>query len=591
MKNIKKILILFVIFLSVNLYSNSLISLNKTSIYIDKENLNINQIKSQKFKEIFTKHQNFGFNDKITIWLKLDMSNKSNTKSNMILDLNNPLLEEIILYDTFRKYKSGMLNVDVKRSTINPTFDINIEAKTSKIYYVKIKNNTTAFQFSISIKEKSSFLKNDLKKQFFIVLFIGIISAFLLYAIVLYFYARDRSYLLYSLYIIVLVFQQLTYVGFLPLYMPQWFTQIDNLIVVPKVAMVMITGIFFARSFLKTKKYKKLDNIYKFLIYFLILQMILFSSPYFYFPEITVLTGLFFIFFNLYTAIYVYKNGNKQARFFIVGWCFLIIGFFLSIIDALGIYSVMYHFPYLVLILTAIEALFLLLAFVDKLNILQKEKDIVDEKYLNELHLRNTIVENEVENRTQMLKNLYKELQHRVKNNLQIMLSIIRLQSNKIDNKDTKEQFLKLENRIKSIAKIHEILYLNDDLEKVDMYEYIYSLSEDIELSYMKNIEFDINTDVSIALKNAVYIGIIINELITNSMKYSNCTNICIYLKQNKNDLHLYINDNGQGYNESEISNNSLGLKLVEKLALTQLKGEITKNTKNKCEYNIRLKI
>ena len=592
METIRKILILLIIFLSTNsLYSNSLVLISKTSIFIDNKNLNINQIKSKEFKEIFNKHQNFGFNNKINIWLKLQIQNNSSFDLIRILDLNNPLLEEIVFYSDSQLKKSGMLNINDNRTTISPSFDINIPANTNKIYYVKIKNSTTALQFSINIKDKKIFLENDLKKQFFIVLFIGIILAFFIYAMTLYFYAKDISYLFYSFYIVTLVFQQLTYVGFLPLYMPLWFVHIDNLIVVPKVGMVIITGILFARSFLKTKIYKHLDNIYKFIIYFVILQMIFVSSPYFYYPEVTVLTGLFFIFFNLYTAIYVYKNGNKQARFFIVGWCFLIIGFFLSIIDALGIYSVMYNFPSLVLILTAIEALFLLLAFVDKLNILQQEKNIADDKYLNELHQRNTIIEKEVNDRTLMLKNLYRELHHRVKNNLQIMLSIIRLQSNKLENEDMKEQFLKLENRIKSISKTHEILYLNDDLENVDMYEYIYSLSEDIEMSYSKDIDFDINTNVSIPLKDAVYIGIIINELITNSMKYSACTKICISLTKNHNNLHLYINDNGKGYSQSEVSNNSLGLKLVENLAVSQLKGKITKNTDGKCEYNIRLKI
>jgi two-component sensor histidine kinase len=592
MKIIRQILIIFIILLSTqSLYANASIFISKASIFIDKENLNIKQIKKKEFKEFFNKHQNFGFNNKINIWLKLQINNNSNIKSNKILDFNNPLLEEVILYDNLTLSKSGILNIDNNRTTINPIFDIKIAANTSEVYYVKIKNTTTALQFSINLIDNRTFFNDDLKKQFTIILFIGIILAFLIYAMVLYFYANDISYLFYSLYIIILLFQQLTYVGFLPLYMPEWFTYVDNLIVVPKVGMVIITGILFARSFLKTKNYPHLDNIYKLIIYFVVLQMIFISSPNFYYPELTVLTGLFFICFNLYTAIYVYKKGNKQARFFIVGWCFLIIGFFLSIIDALGIYSVMYNFPSLVLILTAIEALFLLLAFVDKLNILQQEKDIADNKYVNELHQRNMIIAKEVESRTLMLKNLYKELHHRVKNNLQIMLSIIRLQSDKITDEDTKEQFLKLENRIKSISKTHEILYLNDDLEQVDMYEYIYSLSEDIEMSYSKDIEFNIDTKVSIPLKDAVYVGIIINELITNSMKYSNCTKVCISLTKDENNLHLYIDDNGIGYEQSEVSDSSLGLTLVEKLVVSQLKGEIIKNTKNRCEYNIRLKI
>ena len=196
MEIIRKILILLIIFLSTNsLYSNSLVLISKTSIFIDNKNLNINQIKSKEFKEIFNKHQNFGFNNKINIWLKPQIQNNSSFDLIRILDLNNPLLEEIIFYSDSQLKKSGMLNINDNRTTISPSFDINIPANTNKIYYVKIKNSTTALQFSINIKDKKIFLENDLKKQFFIVLFIGIILAFFIYAMTLYFYAKDISYL------------------------------------------------------------------------------------------------------------------------------------------------------------------------------------------------------------------------------------------------------------------------------------------------------------------------------------------------------------------------------------------------------------
>ena len=95
------------------------------------------------------------------------------------------------------------------------------------------------------------------------------------------------------------------------------------------------------------------------------------GTPWFYYPEITIVTGLLFIVYNLGAGLYMYSHGNKQARFFIVGWVVLIVGFFLVIIDALGVVTIMYHFPNLILWLTVLEALFLLLAFVDKLSILR----------------------------------------------------------------------------------------------------------------------------------------------------------------------------------------------------------------------------
>ena len=592
----KKINFFFYFFLFFNIlcYSSDQVKMDNLSIFIDKENTSYGKILEKKFDKLSSNHINFGFNNKIVVWIKIELSNKSKISENKIIEINNPLLEEIVLYsknETLKK--SGMLNIREEKTAINPFFNVTINPNEKKIYYLKIVNNTTCLQFSINILNDKEFFKQDKYKQFVIISFVGIIIAFLIYAIALYLYTKDNSYLYYTFYIIALLFQQLTYVGFLPLYMPSSFTFIDNLIVVPKVGAIIITGIIFARSFLKTAMYKNLDNIYKSLIYIVSLQILFLSTPWFYHPEITVVTGLIFIVFNYFTAIYVYIKGNKQARFYIAGWSFLIVGFFLSIIDALGIYSVMHHVPSLVLIFTSFEALFLLLAFVDKLSILQNEKDLSDTKLMNELHQRNVVIEKKVKNRTKLLNNLYKELHHRVKNNLQIMLSIINLQADKSDDKIIREQFLKLENRIRSISKTHEILYLNDNINKIDMYEYIYSLCEDISNSFDNDdIEIKINSNVKIPLREAVYIGMIINELISNTLKYAiNCNEIKISLLKIENYIELFISDNGLGYEIEKVSTNSLGLSLVNNLVKGQLSGEIEINTKNKCEYKIRFKI
>lgn len=582
------------IFFSSFCFAKENIIIEDISLFIDKNSKDFKYIKNENFKNLSSNHVNFGFNKNIVVWLKLKLSNSSKKLQKKVLVFDNPLLEEITLYTPSNKVlKSGMLNIDENRDKINPSFSLILESNSKNTYYVKIKNSTTALQFSIDLIEEKDFIIKDKKKQFLIILFLGIILAFSIYALFLYFYTKDISYLFYTLYIVVLLFQQLTYVGFLPLYMPQSFTYIDNLLVVPKVGLLIITGILFARSFLKTSSYKIIDNIYKALIYFIILQIVVLSTPIFYYPEITVLTGLVFIIFNYYAAIYVYRKGNKQARFFIIGWSFLLIGFFLSIIDALGIYSVMYHMPSLVLFCTVFEALFLLLAFVDKLNILQKEKNASDNKLLEELKKRNIIIEEQVANRTKMLNNLYKELHHRVKNNLQIMLSIIRLQGDKFDDDILKEQFQKLENRIKSISKTHDILYLNDDIEKIDMYEYLYSLTEDINNSFNNDqIEILIKTNEKMPLREAVYIGIIINELVSNSIKHaSTCTKIDISLNRKSEYFYLNVRDNGIGYKKENSSNKSLGLRLVNSLVIDQLSGEIKYNTRNKCEYEIRFKI
>ncbi len=562
-------------------------------IFTTTKKLKLEEAKNSKFDLLSKEHINYGFNSDMYVWLKVNLKNLENKPKDFILEINNPLLEHIILYYDDKINTSGMLHIDKREKYINPSFTLSLKANETKTYYLNIKNSTTALQFSILISDLENFKNYDLLKQFLIVFFTGVILAFITYSFSLFIYTKEKSYLYYCIYILTLLFQQLTYIGFLPLYAPQWFTNIDNLIVVPKVGIMIITAAIFARSFLKTSNYSKIDKIYKFVIYFILLQILFLSTPVFYFPEVTVLTGLFFIFFNLYSSIYIYNKGNKQARFFIIGWTFLSIGYFLSIIDALGLISVMYFLPPLILILTLIEALFLLLAFIDRLSILQNEKLQLDKKLYEELEKRNIIVEKEVKKQTKSLKNLYRELHHRVKNNLQIILSILNLQSSKLDNRYSKDEFLKLENRIKAISKTHEILYQNDNIEIINMKEYIKKLCMDLNISYsLKDIDFKLNIDANMPIKEAVYVGIIINELLSNSIKYvNNLDRFEITLIKKAKEYFLEVADNGLGYDFQKMRKNSLGLSLVYGLVTEQLGGEIESKTKDECKYMIRFNI
>ncbi|MEA1918349.1 MAG: 7TM diverse intracellular signaling domain-containing protein [Campylobacterota bacterium] len=565
--------------------------LDNATIYLDTQQTDFKDIASKKFEPITAKHINYGFNSEITVWIKFTLNNESNRTKSSVLEINNPLLEHVTLYrNDGVSHHCGLLHVSKEQEHINPSFDIVQPPYSTQTYYLHVSNSTTALQFSVVLNDSKSFHTNDKVKQFFIVLFIGMIAAFLVYALALYLYTKEVSYFYYTLYIATLVFQQLTYVGFLPLYMPAAFNEIDNLLVVPKVGIMIITAAIFARSFLKTHNFSQLDRIYKYFIYGVLLQILFLATPWFYVPEVTILTGLLFIFFNLYAGIYVYQKGNKQARYFIAGWSFLIVGYFFSIIDALGLYSMMYHLPSLVLLCTIFEALFLLIAFTDEFSILQSQKELADRKLMHELEDRNLIVEAQVAERTKALKNLYRELHHRVKNNLQIILSIIRLQADRLENELQSAPFLSLENRIRSIAKTHELLYQDEEVETIDMHDYIESLCYDIQSSLSKNdLVVTLDIDAKMALREAVYIGLIVNELVSNSIKHVlTCKHIDIALhKKNEHDFILHVSDDGEGY-EGDIPQSSLGLKLVKTLVDDQLDGTMLYN---QARYEIRFSL
>jgi PAS domain S-box-containing protein len=182
---------------------------------------------------------------------------------------------------------------------------------------------------------------------------------------------------------------------------------------------------------------------------------------------------------------------------------------------------------------------------------------------------------------------LLREIHHRVKNNLQIISSLLRLQSRKIEDNSMQEIFQVSQQRIRSIALIHENLYRSDDLGQIDFSKYIRNLTShlsSINAADAKGINFKISTDnIFLDINRAIPCGLLLNELITNALKYAfpeeTKGEIKIDLERHKqNKLILSIADNGIGFPKGLDfrKTESLGLQLVNSL-ISQLNGTIKK--------------
>ncbi|MBN1326579.1 MAG: tetratricopeptide repeat protein [Candidatus Cloacimonetes bacterium] len=179
---------------------------------------------------------------------------------------------------------------------------------------------------------------------------------------------------------------------------------------------------------------------------------------------------------------------------------------------------------------------------------------------------------------------LLKEINHRVKNNMQIITSLLKLQAGYIKDEAVKMLFQNCQNRVKSMSLIHEKLYQSDDLTNVDFSSYVNNLTRHLITSYhyhADQISVRVNvSNIFLGVNKAIPCGIIINELFTNSLKYGfagiEAKEVSITLK-NQNDIYiLTVSDNGIGIPE-EIdfrNTNSLGLQLVNSLT-EQLHGKI----------------
>ncbi len=184
--------------------------------------------------------------------------------------------------------------------------------------------------------------------------------------------------------------------------------------------------------------------------------------------------------------------------------------------------------------------------------------------------------EQEIKKSLKEKETLLKEIHHRVKNNLQIISSILNLQSTYVHDKNVLNVLKESQFRIKSMAYIHESLYQNKDFSQINFSEYITNLSKNLLYSYRKLdslVELKLQLDeVFLDIDTSIPLGLIINELLTNSLKYAFNNKkgiLTIKLKQDKQKIQLKIADNGVGLPENFdiYTTETLGLQLVTTLA------------------------
>ncbi|MBZ2165414.1 histidine kinase dimerization/phosphoacceptor domain -containing protein [Methanobacterium spitsbergense] len=207
--------------------------------------------------------------------------------------------------------------------------------------------------------------------------------------------------------------------------------------------------------------------------------------------------------------------------------------------------------------------------------------------------------ENEIKSSLKEKNILLQEIHHRVKNNMQIISSLLSLQTKYVDEEEAVNVLKESQNRVKSMAMIHEKLYISKDLAHINFVDYIQSLVKNLFYSY--NIEntnikpiFDVE-DITLNMETAVPCGLIMSELVSNSLKYAFPNGmkgeILVSLKTVDDKYELIIRDNGIGLQEDIDFNNleTLGLLLVNNL-IEQIDGELTINRSSGTEFKIKFK-
>ncbi len=565
---------ILVLLLHISLFASTDV-LKQSEVFIDKEALyTIENIQQANFLPSKISKIHRGYSSE-TVWVKFSLSNPTNQPMKQVLVIDNQMLDNITLYtqkkDGYKKELQGVFHDrNFDENILDFYFDIDLEPKEQKEYYLQVSSLSCAVYFKLNLMSKDELYQQEMKHQLILALFFGTMLALILYNLFIYLFTKDRVYIYYICYLFLTIWNHTSYTGMGLYTMPflfSWnFVEIDAYLAIFYLGLTNIFAILFTRNFLNIKKYKKIDFVFKILLLINISVLVL-VSPEFY--PISFVANLLMatLFVLILSSYYLFYKKEENAKYFIVGWSVSILGWIMLWTYNIGTYSLIDEIKYFYELTIFIEAILFSIALSSKLN---KTKEL-------ELSVKRNVV-------------LTKELHHRVKNNMQFIIAMYRLKFSKFITDKIKNALNETEGAVQSMSAIHEMLYEQNDLEKIDSKEYFENLVQKVSQSYdTKNIKINLDIQTTLDINKSIYIGIILNELFTNSFKYAFETKqgkIDIILKKIDGKYSFIYRDNGCGFSQ-EKNKKSFGLKLIVNLVKNELKGSLDINSSNQTQYTI----
>lgn len=285
----------------------------------------------------------------------------------------------------------------------------------------------------------------------------------------------------------------------------------------------------------------------------------------------------------------IYILGRKWGILFLTGSAICFIYYVIFVLPhSIEIVLQLKKATYYAVIYEGIFVMFLLGYLIGTILKASKDSDALLLKQNNDLLEQNELIVTNSEEKSVMLK----EIHHRVKNNLQIIISLMRLKSIDSTNPQEISNYQEMINRVMAMAQIHEKIYQSEEMSRINMETYFKDLSRDLLHTYITEEDVKLNfhiDDVQLELDTIVPLALIYNELFSNSLKHAFDSTetplISVELKKNGDSRYLLsYHDNGTWKERS--NSTSLGTELVDSLT-EQLNGTLKLQTSNGTKYTI----
>ncbi len=542
--------------------------LEKSEIFIDKGGkFSFNNIQKAPFQKSNTDFISRGYTQDEAVWLRFSLSNPTQYPITRMLHIDNSMLDSITLYNqNGKEINIGALNRPPLDGIIDFYFPLTLKAQTTEEYYLRVLSNSCAIYFHLTAETKDILWEKNLKRIMILTFFLSLIITLAIYNSFIYLFTQERVYLYYVLFLLMVSYNHFfSYTGtLLPIFyflglsdtFIQSYTQIDAYLGIYYMSMIEIFFILFFMELVHTKRFFYIHRVFQGFIALIIVLTFITAIGIYYFLDLIVELAVLVFLVALGVIIYLIYKKEENSFYLLVGLGANIFGHFVFLFFNFGIYIPTNGYWYFYEMSLAIEALLFSVVLSRKLNHTKALASALN---------------------TQQI--LIRELHHRVKNNLQFIVSLYRLKLRPYLDFDGRKKLSEAEGNIHSIGKIHEILYAHQNIEKLDASAYLEDLLKEIKRGYPKrNLTITTKSDMSLKVDDAIYCGLIVNELVTNAIKYAfepdEKGEVFILLEQNGKDISLKISDNGKGF-EWEAHKTSFGLSLVERLVKDELHGTL----------------
>lgn len=559
--------------------------------YDQSKKLDIDKIDKIKFTQDINNKFSLGY-IKGNSWFKLRLTNETQDED-FVLYFTEAFYTNINLFeetqDGWKIEKSGLSEYmdESKREDIYPTFFLKIKPNSSKTLYIQTNSKRSNYG-NFEIYTLKAFIFRDKFDSFALYWFyFGTMAIIILFNLFLFTTIRDKIYIYYAAYIFfhsvfIFVYSGLNVVSGLA----QWTDLLEA-----SIPLYILFLVLFSNTFFNTKKYlpfvAKILKLFIIVLSFLILLTIIDYDTWF---ELTIQLVTPFAPLLIFVPVYVLLKGNMEMKYYIVGIIIYVISTIMISLMTGGVIENSDFNHYFFVVGSYIEILFFSFILANRFHTIQKEKIEIQKELLVITNQNEQKLQKKVEERTEKIveinsqlrkvaqerEYLLKEIHHRVKNNFQVIISLLTIEALKNKNKHYKNFLLELKNRIKSMSHIHKYLLNSGEFNRIKSQEYFEKIISEIEQTYLEQvvtieryIDFYILT-----IQEAMAIGVIVNELLANAIKHypnknteSDHCHIFISFKVVANSITLIVKDNGPGFDTNKISKDGIGLDLVNQFS------------------------